>query len=92
MHNEQLCLLLTRDCGDLWEGELEQDLLLVVHHIDPSPVHSNYHIVFGQVRTCSKVEIFLFSTQEIQLFCTTLQIDVSLNIESNNINKARNPC
>jgi hypothetical protein len=55
-------LLLTRDCGDLWEGELEEDLFLIVHHIDPSPVHSNYHIVFGQVRTCSKVEIFLSST------------------------------
>jgi hypothetical protein len=51
-------VLLTRDCGDLWEGELEQDLLLVVHHIDPGPVHSNYHIVFRQVRTCSKVEIY----------------------------------
>jgi hypothetical protein len=49
-------ILLTRDSGDLWEGELQQDLLLVVHHIDTSPVHSDYHIILRQVGPWNKIK------------------------------------
>jgi hypothetical protein len=30
--NGEVNILLTRDSGDLWEGELQQDLLLIDHH------------------------------------------------------------
>ena len=46
-----MILLLTRDGGDLWEGELEEDLLLVIHHVHPRPVHRDDHVVLRQVRT-----------------------------------------
>ena len=44
-------LLLTGDGGDLREGELQQDLLLVVHHIDSGPVDGNDDVVLGQIWT-----------------------------------------
>ena len=44
-------LLLTGDSGDLREGELQQDLLLVVHHIDSGPVDGNDDVVLGQIWT-----------------------------------------
>ena len=47
-------LLLTGDAGDFREGELEEDLLLVVHHVHPGPVHRNDHIVLRKVGAWEK--------------------------------------
>ncbi len=34
--------------GDLREGALEEDVLLVIHNVHSSPVHRNDHLVLGQ--------------------------------------------
>lgn len=34
--------------SDLWERELQKDLLLFVHEINPSPVHCHDHVILGQ--------------------------------------------
>lgn len=44
-------LLLARDAGDLGEGQLQQDLLLIIHHIDTGPVDSDNDIILRQIRT-----------------------------------------
>ena len=44
-------LLLTGDSGDLREGELQQNLLLVIDHIHPGPVDSDDDVVLGQIWT-----------------------------------------
>ncbi len=43
--------LLAGDVRDLREWELEEDLLLVVHHVHAGPVHGDDDVVLGQVRT-----------------------------------------
>ena len=43
--------LLTGDLCDLWEAELEQHLLLVVHHVHASPVDGDDDVVLRQVRS-----------------------------------------
>ena len=42
---------MTGDSGDLGEGELKQDLLLVIDNIDPGPVDSDDDVVLGQIWT-----------------------------------------
>ena len=42
-------LLLTGDSGDLGEGELEQNLLLVIDNVHPGPVDSDDDVVLGQI-------------------------------------------
>ena len=42
---------MTGDSGDLREGELQEDLLLVVHHIDSGPVDGDDDVVLGQIWT-----------------------------------------
>ena len=42
--------LLAGDVGDLREGQLQQHLLLVVHHVDAGPVDGDDDVVLGQVR------------------------------------------
>ena len=38
------------DGSDLREGELEQDLLLVIHHVHPRPVDRDDDVILGQAR------------------------------------------
>ena len=44
-----LDILLAGDSSNLWEGEFQKNLFLIIHNIDPRPVHSDYHIVLRQV-------------------------------------------
>lgn len=37
--------------SDLWEGELEEDLLLLVHKVNPGPVDGNDQVIFRQTGT-----------------------------------------
>ena len=41
--------LATRHGGNFWEGQLQKHLLLIIHNINTCPVHSNDHIILGQV-------------------------------------------
>ena len=67
--------LLTGDGGDLREGELEQHLLLVIHHVHARPVHRDYHIVLGQVGTWTKfMDVWRISFRSVlrsRLQCTS---------------------
>jgi len=49
--------LLAGDAGDLREGEFQQDLLLVVNHVDASPIHRNNHVILGKIWTLNKKAI-----------------------------------
>ena len=51
---------MTGDSGDLREGELQQDLLLVIHNIDPGPVDSDDDVVLGQIWTWDKITVLTF--------------------------------
>ena len=46
-----MCLLLAGDLCDFGEAELEEDLLLVVHHVHAGPVDGDDDVVLRQVRT-----------------------------------------
>lgn len=48
---EFLFLLLRRDGSDFREGELQKDLLLVVHDVDARPIDCDDDVVLRQIRT-----------------------------------------
>ena len=61
-------LLLTGDGGYLREGELQQDLLLVIHHVHPRPVDGDDDVILGQVGTGVAEGLVEPGIEEIELF------------------------
>jgi hypothetical protein len=54
---EDLVGFLTRDGGHLGEGQLEEDLFLVVNHVDSGPVDRDDYVILGQVGTRVSVRL-----------------------------------
>lgn len=40
---------------DLWERELEKDLLLFIHKVNAGPVHRYDNVILGQARPCEQM-------------------------------------
>ena len=50
--NTRSIILLGRDGRNLWEREFEQNLLLIVDHVDTGPIDSDNDVILGKVRAC----------------------------------------
>lgn len=51
----------TGHSSDLWKRELQKDLLLFIHKVNPRPVHCHDHVVLGQTRPCGQTDTFTTS-------------------------------
>ena len=48
---EKADLLLTGDAGYFWEGQLQEDLFLVVDDVDTRPVDGDDDVILGEIGT-----------------------------------------
>ena len=51
-YNSQQLSLAAGDRHDIWEREFQEDLLLLVHKVDPGPVDGHDDVVLGEAGSC----------------------------------------